>query len=272
MLVVSRGIHGGTGLPVSAGSPAIINSTGTTVQLYDGQNVNATPAAALVNVPGSNRLDGAQWELRASGEVFPGVASNIQLMVYANYPAGQWANANITSASMASNVALYNANNNYVVGMFVTVANIVNTSLNGTVGPLTAANNTSFSAANVNGATLAIANIANAAQVATGVITSVPLYTSAVSPTLAVNTNIPFMVDIRCAGGQRSNIVTCTGTDQTVNNNGTALVPNSSTGTVLPVPGVNFALEPCLYLTIGHTWGASNANNQGFLKSMYLES
>lgn len=249
------------GTLVTASSPVTIIGTGTAAQLY----------AANLNLPGSNRQNGQTGVVRICGSVFPNTASNVKLIVNANYPSGQYPTASITSASMTNNVALYNGTNTFVVGQFVTLANIVNANLNGAIGPLQTANATAFTAANVNGATLAIANIANAAQTATAAISSVPLYTAAASPTLTVNVNAPFKCVIDLAGDSLSGVVTASGTDQTVNANGTALVPNSSTGTILPVPGVNFALEPALYLTVSHTFGVSDANNAGTVRQFLYE-
>lgn len=249
---------------VSNGSPlpSTIKGTGTTVQTY----------GAALNAQGSNRLNGQEFIVRASGSVLPGVASNVQLQIFASYPAGQYPNANITSASMTNNVATFNGTNSYLVGQFTTVSNIANTSLNGVVGPLISANATAFTAANVNYATLAIANISNTAQTATAAIAPSLVYSANVSPTLTVNVAIPFMAELKCVGDTSSQILTAVGSDQTVNANGTSLNPNSSTGTVVPIPGVNFAAEPPLQFTVGHIWGSSNANNAGTLRSFYLES
>lgn len=258
---------------IGASSPATVGGTGTTPQLYGG----ATTAVAL-SIPGSNRYNGQEMHVRLAGSVFPGVASNVKLTVYANYPsypngAAQYPTVSVTSASMTNNVALYNvAAHTFVVGQFVTVTPVANTDIQGTVGPITAVNATSFSAANINGATLAEANIANAAQTATAAIAPIPLYNAVASPTLTVNVNAPFGAAMTLLGDSSSGVLTIIGgTDVTVNANGTALVPNTSTGTVSPVPGVNFQLEPVINLTVAHTFGASNANNAGRLRMFTLE-
>jgi hypothetical protein len=214
--------------------------------------------------------------VRIAGAVYPNAAGNVVLTVYANY--GNYANgvnqyptASITSAVMVNNVATYNGTNTFAIGQYVTLANIANTSLNGTVGPLQTANATAFTSNNVNGAALAIANIANVAQTATAAIGPVPIYTGAASPTLKALTNAPFFTDIALYGESKSGIITAYGTDKTINNNGTALVQNVSTGTIIPVPGVNFQVEPPIYLTVAHTFTVSDANNVGWLKQFSLE-
>lgn len=258
-------------LPINPGAPATIGGTGTTTQLYGG---SSTPVR--IAIPGSNRAAGTQFDVRAGGSVFPGVASNVKLQLQLVYPsysngAAQYPTANITSASMTNNVALYNGTNNFVIGQYVQVANIANTDIQGTVGPLLTANANAFTAANINGVALAEANIANAAQTATAAIAPVPLYNANVSPTLTVNVNAPWCVALRVFGDSTSNVVSVTGSDWTVNANGTALVPNLSTGTAQPAPGVNFQLEPAFYLQVGHAFGTSNANNAGKMQTFVLE-
>lgn len=246
---------------VTGTNPTVIKGTGTAAQLYP----------VTLNIPGSNRVNGQTSVVRIAGSVFPNVASNVRLIVSVGYPAGQYSAASIASASMTNNVALYNGNNNFVVGQYVTVANIANTNLNGSVGPLTTANATAFSSANVNGATLAIANIANAAQTATGVVATTPIYTSNISPTLTVNVNAPFKCVLDLCVDSLSGVLVCSGSDQTANANGTAIVANTSSGVITPVPGINVALEPAYYLTVSHTFGTSDANNAGTLRQFLFE-
>jgi hypothetical protein len=251
--------------------PASVIGTGTAAQKF----------AANINMPGSSRQDGAAFNLVVGGSILPAVNSNAQLQVWATYPtingSPQYPNANITSAAMVNNVATYNGSNNFLAGQYVTVANIANTSLNGTVGPLLTANATAFTASNVNGAILAIANIANAAQTSSAAIAPVPFYTAVASPTLLLNTSVPFAARLQCQGDAASGFLTATGQDFTLNvnsaANGTAaVVPNLSTGTVVPVPGVNFKNEPPLVFTVSEAFGVSNANNAATLKQFGLES
>lgn len=253
--------------------PVVIGGTGTTPQVYGGTS------AVTVSIPGSNRFNGQELHVRLAGSVFPGVASNVKLTVYANYPsfsngAPQYPNVSVTSASMTNNVALYNvAAHNYLVGQYVNVTPIANTDIQGTVGPLTAVNATSFSAANINGVALAEANIANAIQTGTASIAPVPLYNAVASPTLTVNVNAPFAAVLTLYGDSSSGVISVMGgTDTTVNANGTAFVPNVSTGTVTPVPGCNFQIEPVLNISVAHSFGTSNANNAGRLRQMSLEA
>jgi hypothetical protein len=258
---VSQAQYTSNSATMAPSNPATIKGTGTAAQVYP----------VFLNIPGSNRINGQTAVVRIGGSVFPNTASNVKLQVSVNYPAGQYAAASITSASMANNVALYNGTNNFVVGQYVTVANIANANLNGTVGPITVANATAFSAANVNGATLAIANIANAAQTASAAIGAVPLYTSNVSPTLTINVNAPFKCVLDVCVDSLSGILNASGSDQTANANGTAILSNSSTGTVTPVPGINVALEPAYFLTVSHTFGTSDANNAGTVRQFLYE-
>lgn len=267
MLIVSNGT------PI----PATISGTGTTFKLFTTQ----------VNLPGSSRLSGQDSIFRWSGSMNAGVNTNVQCLIFANYPATQVTNSlsNITSASMVNNVATYNVNNNFVVGQYVTVANIANANLSGYVGPLISANNTAITANIVNGTVLAIANIANAAQTANVQLAAQPLYVGAVSPTQLLNTNLPFDGEIRLSGDQASAVLFASGSDRTINLNTTGLQVNISTPTGLfngtqsaastglnGVPQVNFKQEPPVYLTVAYTFGSSNANNAMTLESAFLES
>lgn len=256
----------------------IVTATGTSVpSTVSGAGTTAKAFTSQLQLPGSGRVDGQQFIVRGSGKVVPGVASTLTLNVLANYPtlatgAAQYPTASITSAAMTNNVATYNGTNNFVVGQFVTLANIANTSLNGNVGPLTTVSATSFTATNVAGATLAIANIANVAQTATAAINPVIIYAANASPALTVNVGAPFMFELRGSGDSTSKVVTFVGSDQTVNvNSAGAAVANSSTGTIAPVVGVNLANEPPLFFTVSETFGSSNANNTITLTSLFLE-
>jgi hypothetical protein len=258
------------GLGFNPRSPAVASGTGTNALPYGG----TTPVA--LNIPGSNRADGIEFAVRLAGYVFPNTASNVTLTVSANYGnfangASQYPTASITSASMTNNVALYNGTNNFLIGQYVNLGNIANANLNGIVGPLQTANATAFTSNNINGAALAIANIANAAQTATAAISSTPIYTGAASPTLKVNTNAPWYAVLDAYGDSKSGIFTMKGTDQTVNTTATGYSQNVSTGTIQPVPGVNFQVEPPIYLTVATTFGTSDANNAAYLQQMSLE-
>lgn len=264
MLIVSNGT------PI----PATISGTGILPKLFSTQ----------LNMPGSSRLDGQSFILRWTGNLNVAANMNVQAFVFANYPSGQTI-ANITSASMTNNVATYNATNTYVVGEYVTVANIANANLSGTVGPLISANATAFTANIINGAVLAIANIANAAQTANAVLTATPLYVGVVSPTLLLNTILPFQGEIRCFGDNSSGVITCTGNDSTTNLAAAGFAPNTQTptaafnGTLAPasnglgtIAQVNFKTEPPVFFTIGYAFGANSANNVATLKTFFLES
>lgn len=252
--------------------PATVTGSGTAAQTFTPQLL----------APGSSRLDGQQFQVRFGGTLIPNTASTAKVTVFANYPnlangAAQYPLASITSAIMTNNVATYNGANNFVPGQYVTVANIANANLSGSVGPILTANANAFTASNIGGATLAIANIANAAQTATAVIAPLPVYTANVSPTLTTKVAIPFQGELTLQGDSKSGIILAFGTDKTVNVNASAngtpaLVPNVSTGTVVPVPGVNFANEPPVFFTIAETFGSSDAGNSAVLKNFFLES
>lgn len=252
--------------------PNTVTGAGTTAQLF----------GPKLQVPGSSRLDGQTFNVVLGGSIFPNTASNAQLTVWANYPningSPQYPNCSITSAIMTNNVATINGSNNFVAGQYVSITGMANANLNGTAGPLLSANATAFTVSNINGATLAIANISNASQTnCVAAINAVPFYTANVSPTLTVNTYVPFNASVRCLGDVNSNVLTGFGQDFTVNvnasANGTAaIVPNLSTGTVVPVPGVNFKNEPPVYFTVSETFGASSAGNSAVLKQFILES
>lgn len=251
-----------TGTPI----PSTVTGTGTTAQTF----------ASQLQAPGSSRIDGTPITVRAAGSISAGVSSTSQFTLFANYPAGQYPVANITNAvgntTGGANIALFNANNNFVLGQYVTVAGV--TSLNGTVGPLVAANSTAF-AGQINGAN--VANVAAASPAAgLATIAAQPLYTGVASPALNVGGTVPFFAEIRCIGDSVSKVLTAFGTDQVVNLNVTNNGPNfyqaiTSTGLINPVPGVNFKAEPPVYFTVAETFGSSNAANTATLKSFYLE-
>lgn len=257
------------------GLPNTVSGTGTTAKTFGPQ----------LNMPGSLRLDGQQSVIRIAGNISAGVSSTAVLTLYANYPtlsngSPQYPFANITNAvgntSGGANIALYNANNNFVIGQYVNVTN-VSSSLNGLVGPLIVANSTAFAGQ------VAGANVGNAAAItltntagATGQYPQ-PLYTGVASPALNVSGVVPFMAEIRLCGDQQSGVLTAYGTDQVVNintgNNGPNILQAVvSTGLVNPVAGVNFKNEPPVYLTVAETFGSSNASNTATLKCFFLES
>lgn len=254
--------------------PNTVSGTGTTAKTFGPQ----------VNLPGSTRIDGQQVIVRIGGNISAGVSSTAVLTLYANYPtlangAPQYPFANITNAvantTGGANIALYNANNNFVIGQYVNVTNVAS-SLNGLVGPLIVANSTAFAGQ------VAGANVANAAAItltntAGATIAAQPLYTGAASPALNVSGVAPFMAEIRLLGDVGSGVVMAYGTDQVVNINVTNNGPNvlqlaTSTGLCNPVPGVNFKNEPPLYLTVAETFGSSNANNTATLKCFFIET
>jgi len=259
MLIVSQG----TPLPNT------ITGSATTAQSFSSQ----------LNLPGSSRLSGQPFTIRAAGNITPNTSSTTQLTVYANYPAGQYPFANITNAvgntTGGANVALYNANNNFVLGQYVNVTS-VSSGLNGLVGPLIVANATAFAGQ------VAGANVANAAAItltnaAGAAVPGQPFYTGVASPALNVLGVQPFMAEIRCIGDSTANVMTAFGTDQVININITNNGPNffqavTSTGLINPVPGVNFKAEPPLYFTVAETFGSGSAGNTATLKAFYLES
>lgn len=262
MIVIADTIGAGA----TGGSvPNTVSGTGTLPKIYGPQ----------LPIPGSLREDGQPMTIRASGNIVAGVSSTAQFTVFANYPAGQYPVANVTNAvgntTGGGNVALYNANNNFVLGQYVTVANVA--SLNGLVGPLIVANSTAF-AGQINSAN--VGNVAAANVVGTATIAPQTMYNGVASPALNVGQTVPWMAEIRIVGSAASNIVTAFGTDQVVNFNTGNNGPNiyqaiTSTGLVNPVAGVNMKAEPPLYFTAAHTFGSSNANNSGTLTCFYLE-
>jgi hypothetical protein len=262
MIVVSDTIGaGGAG----GSTPATVSGTGTAPKTF----------APQLNMPGSLREDGQPLTIRASGNIVAGVSSTAQFTIFANYPSGQYPVANVTNAvgntTGGGNVALYNANNNFVLGQYVTVANVA--SLNGLVGPLIVANSTAF-AGQINSAN--VANVAAANVVGTATIAPQPMYNGVASPALNVGQVVPWMAEVRCIGVQAANLVTAYGTDQIVNFNVTNNGPNiwqavTSTGLINPVAGVNMKAEPPLYFTSAWTFGSSNANNSAVMQCFYLE-
>jgi len=281
MLVVSNA----TPLPntVSGANP-------TGAILSAGINGAALPAKlyqATINAPGSLRMDGSQTIVRASGNISAGVSSTTQLALYVSYPtlssgAAQYPAANITAANTyntgGTGIALFNANNSFVVGQYVSVQS-VNAQYNGIIGPLSWANSTAFGGF-INGA--AATNASTGATVntsANGYATIIPqpLYVGAASPALNVSGVSVFLTEIRLLGDQGSGILTAYGTDQVVNinvnsaSNVNLYQASTSTGTVQPVPGINFKNEPPFLLQVAHVFTTSNAGNTATLKSFYLE-
>ena len=245
--------------------PNTVSGTGGLPKLFSPQ----------LNMPGSLREDGQPMTIRAAGNIVAGVSSTAQLTVFANYPSGQYPVANVTNAvantTGGANIALFNSNNNFVLGQYVTVANVA--SLNGLVGPLIVANSTAF-AGQINSAN--VANVAAANAVGTATVGGQPMYNGVASAALNVGQVVPWMLEVRCVADFQSNILTAFGTDQMVNfntgNNGPNLYQAiTSTGLVNPVTGLNMKLEPPVYFTQAVTFGSSNANNQATIKCFYLE-
>ena len=246
-------------------TPNVVSGTGTLPKLFGPQ----------LNMPGSLREDGQPMIVRAAGNIVAGVSSTAQLQVYANYPSGQYPVANITNAvgntTGAGNVALFNANNNFVLGQYVTVANVA--SLNGLVGPLIVANSTAF-AGQINSAN--VANVAAANVVGTATIAPQPMYNGVATPALNVGQIVPWMAEIKCTADFQSNILIAYGQDVTVNYNVGNVTQNflqtvTSTGLCLPVPGINMKAEPPVYFTAGVLFNSSSASNSSWLKAFYLE-
>lgn len=262
MIVVADTIGQGA---VGGSVPNTVSGTGTAPKTFGPQ----------LPMPGSLREDGQPMTIRASGNIVAGVSSTAQLTVFANYPSGQYPVANVTNAvgntTGGGNVALYNVNNNFVLGQYVTVANVA--SLNGLVGPLIVANSTAF-AGQVNSAN--VGNVAAANVVGTATIAPQPMYNGVASAALNVGQIVPWMTEIRIIGSAASNIITAFGTDQTVNFNTGNNGPNifqaiTSTGLVNPVTGVNMRSEPPIFFTVAETFGSSNANNSATMTCFYLE-
>lgn len=258
---------------VASPLPNTVSGTGTTAKIF----------SSVVNLPGSGRTDGRQFFVRGGGDIVPGVSSTGQLTVYANYPTlpngqlqypvGTIVNA-VSNTTGGANIALYNCNNNFVLGQYVNVTN-VQSSLNGLVGPLIVANSTAFAGqvAGANVANVAAISLTNSAFAS---VLGQPLYTGVATPALNVSGTAPFMFELRCFGDTASNVLTAFGTDQTLNINITNNGPNfyqavTSTGLINPVPGVNFKNEPPVYFTAALTFGSSNASNTATLKNFFVE-
>lgn len=251
----------------------------------------------ILNTPGSLRMDGSEAIVRASGNITGGVSTNTQLSLYLNYPtlstgAPQYPTATVTAgvtvnSASTNGPALFNANNNFVLGQYVSVNMSPNLQFQGIVGPLTVANSTAF-AGLINGANVVNASgglTVNTATTATATMIPQPLYTGLNTVSnLNVGQTTPFMAEIRLMGDQGSNLVFAYGVDGVVNytvvtaGTGLAAAPDSAvwsvqqnTGTGLCVPGINFKNEPPFTLQIGETFGVSNASNAATLKSFYLE-
>jgi hypothetical protein len=253
--------------------------------------------SSIINAPGSLRMDGSEAIVRAAGNITGGVATNTQFCLYLNYPtlatgAAQYPLANITAAvtinsAQTNGPALFNANNNFVVGQYVSVNMQPNTQFYGIVGPLTVANSTAF-AGLINGA-----NVVNASTGAT-VNTSTTGYATMLPQPLYIGLNTvanlnvgqtcPWMAEVRIQGDAGSNVVFAYGIDGVVNYNlvaaGTAAqsvndtavwVVQQNVGSGLAVPGINFRNEPPFTLQVGEIFSASNANNAATLKSFFLE-
>ncbi|MCU1305181.1 MAG: hypothetical protein JWQ87_5465 [Candidatus Sulfotelmatobacter sp.] len=282
-------------LIVANGSPipATVSGTNPTTYVPGGAAGSGAPQptklfSALINAPGSLRMDGSQAIVRASGNISAGVSTNTQFSLYVNYPtlvtgALQYPAANITAANTfntaGTGIALFNANNNFVLGQYVSVTN-VNAQYNAIIGPLSLANATAFGGF-INGA--AAVNASGGATVntsAAGFATMLPqpLYSGAnVSGVINVGGIGLFSGEVRLLGDQGSGLLTAYGTDNVVNvnlvsaSNVNVYQSFTSTGVITPVPGVNFKNEPPFTLSIGETFGASNAGNTATLKSFYLE-
>lgn len=234
-------------------------------------------------MPGSSRLNGQPFVVRVGGVVTPNIGTSATLTVYANYPSGQYPVANITNAvgntTGGANIALYNANNNFVVGQYVTVAN-VSSALDGTVGPLVVANSTAF-AGQVGGANVGNAAAITLTNTAAATIAPQPFFVQT-GPALTNTANAaggpaPFTHEIRGLVDQTSGLMVCYGIGTWVNtntpNNGPNVLPVTSTaGVGWGVPGVNTKLEPPVTFTAAITFNTGSLANAATLESFYLES
>lgn len=276
-----------------ASLPATVSGVNPTTYLPGSNAVTSGPQPVklhtpVLNVPGTLRVDGEEQIVRASGNVVAGVSTNYQLALYVNYPtltsgSLQYPASNITAATTINTAgtgfALFNANNNFVVGQYVSVAS-VNAQYNGTVGPLSVANSTAFGGF-INGAAAINASggaTVNTSAVGFATMLPQPLYYGLNTLTvLNVGQVVPFMSEIRISGDQGSNVVFAYGSDGVVNFNGsssavTGYVPSQGFGNGLAVPGINWRNEPAFALSVGHTFGVSNAATVGVLKQFTLEN
>ena len=282
-------------LIVSNASPIPNTASGTnpTTYLAGGTNGNCSVMpvklfSSTINAPGTLRMDGSQAEVRASGNITAGVSTNTQFYLYVNYPTLstgtlQYPAANITAVNVwntaGTGYAVFNANNNFVVGQYVSVSN-VNAQFNAIIGPLTLANATAFGGfingvAAVNASTGATVNT-SAAGFAT--MLPQPLYCGPNATAINVGQVSVFGGDFTLIGDQGSGILTCLAARDSIVNvnlvsasNINCYQPVVSTGAVLPVPGVNFKNEPPFTVQVGLVFGSSNAGNTATLKSFYLE-
>lgn len=253
--------------------------------------------SSLINAPGTLRMDGSQGIVRASGNITGGVSTNTQFSLYLNYPtlaSGglQYPTANITAAVTINSAgtngpALFNSNNNFVLGQYVSVNLSPNLQFQGIVGPLTVANSTAF-AGLINGANVVNASTGltvNTSTTALATMLPQPLYSGLnLVSNLNVGQVVPFMSEVRIAGDQESNLVFAFGIDGVINYNGVGAgtaaqslnnpavwVVQQNIGNGQCVPGVNFKNEPPFTLQAGFTFGASSASNSSTLKAFFLE-
>jgi len=276
--------------------PNTVSGTNPTTYLPGANGITAGPQpvklfSSIINVPGSLRIDGEECVVRASGNIVGGVSTNCQLSLYLNYPtlstgALQYPNANITAANCyntaGTGFALFNSNNNFVVGQYVSLNQMVNLQF-GTgaiVGPLSIANSTAFGGF-INGA--AVVNASGGATVNTvaagyAVMLPQPLYCGQnIGSILNVNQVSPFMAEIRIVGEAGSNAVMAFGIDGIANYNAASgyysgFQVAQNIGNSFCVPGINMKNEPIFTLQVGETFGSSNALNAATIKSFFLEN
>lgn len=274
--------------------PNTVSGTNPTTYLPGTNGITAGPQpvklfSTLINVPGSSRLDGDVSRVLLAGNITGGVSTNTQLSLYFNYPtlstgAPQYPNANITAANCyntaGTGFALFNSNNNFVIGQYVQLNGMVNTQFAGICGPLSVANSTAFGGF-LNGA--AVVNASGGATVNTvaagyASILPFPLYVGQnVGTVINVGQTGAFMGDIRLSGDIGSNVLFSWGVDGVTNYNASSsafsgFVVGQNIGNNFAVPGINYKNEPIGTLQCGITFGASNASNTAVLKSFYLEN
>lgn len=226
--------------------------------------VNAFATTGLP-VPGSNRLDGQQFVVRASGFATPNGTGNVSVSLIAAYPAGQYPNCAFTSSDLTSNVITVRGINNFVVGQSVKITGASDSSENVT-GNVATANSTQFTVA------LTSANVSNAASNtgAVAVIQPVQIYKGVVSGNMTTNVAIPWMLEVTLEGDNTTGALQASGKDVitgTIDN----IVSGGPTYFNLPTGSVNFAAEPPVVFTAAFTFNTANSTHSATIKQLVLE-